>query len=81
MVCFEPGQGTPKHVHPREDELFFVVEGQVSMAVGDQEFQAAAGSLITAPASVPHDLRNTGDERLVVVFVKLSRAFGKEPKG
>ena len=80
MVCFEPGQGTPKHVHPREDELFFVVDGQASMAVGDQEFQAAAGSLITAPATVPHDLRNTGHERLVVVFVKLSRAFGKQPK-
>jgi mannose-6-phosphate isomerase-like protein (cupin superfamily) len=38
---------------------------------------APAGSLVIVPANVPHDLRNVGSGRLVVVFVKLSRAFAK----
>ena len=77
MVCYEPGQGTPRHHHPREDELFIVIEGHGSIGAGDQILDAPAGALITVPATVPHDLQNTGDERLVVVFVKLSRAYGK----
>ncbi|HLI28967.1 MAG TPA: cupin domain-containing protein [Chloroflexota bacterium] len=75
MVCYEPGQGTPLHHHPREDELFVVIEGRGVITAGDQQFEAVPGALITVPATVPHDLRNTGDERLVVVFVKLSRAY------
>lgn len=75
MVCYEPGQGTPVHVHPREDELFIVIEGHGTITAGDQAFEAVPGALITVPATVPHDLRNTGNERLVVVFVKLSRAY------
>ncbi|MBX5492324.1 MAG: cupin domain-containing protein [Chloroflexi bacterium] len=75
MVCYEPGQGTPMHVHPREDELFIVIEGRGVITAGDRQFEAVPGALITVPATVYHDLRNTGDERLVVVFVKLSRAY------
>jgi mannose-6-phosphate isomerase-like protein (cupin superfamily) len=47
---------------------------------GDQELDAPAGSLVIVPATVWHDLRNVGDGRLVVVFVKLSRVLGKPAK-
>jgi mannose-6-phosphate isomerase-like protein (cupin superfamily) len=76
LLCYEAGQATPSHHHPKEDELFVILEGHVAVLAGDRELDAPAGSLVIVPATVPHDLRNVGNSRLVVMFVKLSRAFG-----
>jgi quercetin dioxygenase-like cupin family protein len=48
---------TPLHVHEREDELFYVLEGEHVIQVGDDEFQAHPGSLVFAPRGVPHAQR------------------------
>ena len=80
LLCYEVGQATPSHYHPREDELFVILERHAAVLAGDQEIDAPAGSLVVVPATVRHDLRNVGDGRLVVVFVKPSRAFGKPAK-
>jgi mannose-6-phosphate isomerase-like protein (cupin superfamily) len=77
LLCYETGQATPSHHHPAEDELFVILEGHATVLAGDHQLDAPAGSLVIVPANVPHDLRNVGGGRLVVVFVKLSRAFGK----
>ena len=76
LLCYEAGQATPSHHHPKEDELFVILEGRAAVLAGDRELDAPAGSLVIVPATVPHDLRNVGNSRLVVMFVKLSRAFG-----
>jgi len=80
LLCYEAGQATPSHHHPTEDELFVILEGHAAVLAGDHELDAPAGSLVIVPANVPHDLRNMGNGRMVVVFVKLSRAFGKVAK-
>ena len=80
LLCYEAGQATPSHRHPTEDELFVVLEGHAAVLAGSDELDAPEGSLVIVPANVPHDLRNVGAGRLVVVFVKLSRAFGKAAK-
>ena len=77
VLCYEAGQATPSHHHPTEDELFVIFEGHAAVLAGDNELDAPAVSLVIVPANVPHDLRNVGSGRLVVMFVKLSRAFGK----
>jgi len=80
LLCYEDGHATPSHHHPTEDELFVILEGHAAVLAGDHELDAPAGSLVIVPAAVPHDLRNVGGGRLVVVFVKLSRALGKAVK-
>jgi quercetin dioxygenase-like cupin family protein len=80
LLCYEAGQATPSHYHPKEDELFVILEGHAAVSAGGHELDAPAGSLVIVPATVPHDLRNVGDGRLVVVFVKPSRALGKPAK-
>jgi mannose-6-phosphate isomerase-like protein (cupin superfamily) len=45
---------TPLHVHDREDELFYVLEGEHVFRVGDEEFKAGPGGLVFAPRGVPH---------------------------
>ena len=77
LLCYEVGQATPSHRHPTEDELFVILEGHAAVLAGSDELDAPEGSLVIIPANVAHDLRNVGAGRLVVVFVKLSRAFGK----
>lgn len=44
----------PPHVHRREDELFYVLEGRHVFTVGDTEHQAGPGDLVFGPRGVPH---------------------------
>jgi len=45
---------TPLHVHEREDELFYVLEGEHVFRVGDRELPAGPGAVVFAPRGVPH---------------------------
>jgi mannose-6-phosphate isomerase-like protein (cupin superfamily) len=55
-----PGGGPPPHVHHREDEAFWVLEGELEVTVGEATFGAGAGSFVHLPKSVPHAYRNVG---------------------
>jgi quercetin dioxygenase-like cupin family protein len=48
------GRGTPLHVHPLQDEVFYVLEGNYFFQVGDDKFRLAAGDSIFLPRKVPH---------------------------
>jgi mannose-6-phosphate isomerase-like protein (cupin superfamily) len=56
-----PGFSPPLHVHHREDEAFWVLEGELSMCCGDRTFRAAAGSFVFLPRDVPHTFVVEGD--------------------
>jgi len=49
-----PGFSPPLHVHHREDESFWVLEGEVTMQCGDKTFRAGPGSFVFLPREVPH---------------------------
>lgn len=49
-----PGFSPPLHVHHREDESFYVLEGELTMRCGDREFEATAGAFVFLPRGVPH---------------------------
>jgi quercetin dioxygenase-like cupin family protein len=51
---FARGAEPPPHVHHREDESFFVLEGDLSVRVGDDTFSAGPGSFVFCPRDVPH---------------------------
>ena len=50
----ERGMATPVHRHSREDEAFYVLDGEVSVYVGDQVVRAQTGDFLWAPREVPH---------------------------
>ena len=62
FVCYEPGQGTPEHVHPKQDEIFYCVEGE--------EIALEPTSLILVKAREKHGVRTLPDSRLVLMFTK-----------
>jgi len=48
------GAGSPLHVHRREDEWFYVTEGELTFWVGGQVIAAPAGSFVYGPRDIPH---------------------------
>jgi mannose-6-phosphate isomerase-like protein (cupin superfamily) len=48
---------TPRHVHEREDELFFVLEGEHVFEIGAEEFRAGPSGMAFGPRGVPHAQR------------------------
>jgi len=69
LNCFEPGQEHALHTHAGQDKLYYVVEGQGIVLVGEDETPISAGDLVLAKADQPHSLRNPGEERLIVMAI------------
>jgi quercetin dioxygenase-like cupin family protein len=53
-VIIRKGVEPPVHVHSREDELFYVLEGEMVFQIGDEVYDAPAGSSVFGPRGVPH---------------------------
>ena len=80
IACYEPGQSTPMHMHPKEEEAIFVLEGTAHMAIHGQEAVVPAGSIVRFPSNVMHDVRNLGVERCVIMFLKINPKLLKESR-
>jgi quercetin dioxygenase-like cupin family protein len=59
--------GPPQHRHADHDEGFYVVSGTARFTVGDQSYDAAAGSLVMVPPGAPHTFANVSDEPAVLL--------------
>ncbi|NNF19199.1 MAG: cupin domain-containing protein [Flavobacteriaceae bacterium] len=74
MTIFEqisrsPGFGTPLHVHYKQDEVFYVLDGNYAFRVGEKKFRLGKGDSIFLPMNVPHawtQLSRKG--RMTVIF-------------
>jgi mannose-6-phosphate isomerase-like protein (cupin superfamily) len=64
------GAGPPLHVHDREDECFYVLEGELSVRCGEGIVSAGTGSFVFLPRGRPHRFWATGQPaRLLLVAV------------
>lgn len=55
-----PGSGPPPHIHRREDEAFFVLEGELSFHIDGRSMAATNGTWATLPIGTLHAFKNTG---------------------
>jgi mannose-6-phosphate isomerase-like protein (cupin superfamily) len=64
-----PMVDTPLHVHEKEDELFYVLEGEHVFQVGDEEHRVGPGGMVFAPRGIPHAQRRVvpGQGRLLAL--------------
>lgn len=67
-------KGPGAHAHP-EDDVFYVLEGTMSVRVGDRWTDAPRGSFVLVPGGVVHDFENRGDVRAGVLNLSLPGAF------
>ena len=56
-----PGGGPPPHVHSREEEGFYILEGEMTFYVDGKRVIATAGTFANMPIGVPHSFKNESD--------------------
>ena len=65
-----PGGGPPLHVHSREEEGFYVLEGEITFTVNGERVVAAAGTFANMPVGTPHSFKNeTGRPARMLISV------------
>lgn len=57
-----PGSGPPPHIHSREEEGFFILEGEVTFQVGDDRIVAKAGTFANIPIGISHSFKNESNQ-------------------
>lgn len=60
-VATQPGSGPPPHIHHREDESFYVIEGEYEFLIEGGTVTARAGSLLYVPKGTLHAHRGVGE--------------------
>lgn len=63
------GEEPPVHTHATEDEMFYVLDGEVAFRCGEQRFEVEGGGFVFLPRGIPHGYRITspGDTRMLVI--------------
>lgn len=62
-----PGTFVPMHAHRGQDEMLFLVEGELEFHLDGKVFTAGAGNQVTLPRDVPHAFYNKSDRDAVVL--------------
>ena len=79
---FHARGGPPRHLHPGQDEWFYILEGEFVIEVGDQRHTLRPGDSVLGPRRVPHVWAFAGDApgRILVAFTPAGRmeAFFRE---
>ena len=62
--------GPPLHMHFNQDEVFYVVQGEFIIQVGEDKFQMNEGDTLLAPRQIPHTFSKVGDKqgKLLTIF-------------
>ena len=69
LNAFEPGQEHALHAHAGMDKVYHVLSGRGMFLLEGREIPMEAGVMLIAPEGVPHGIRNTGGERLLVLAI------------
>ncbi len=60
-VVVLPGGGPPPHVHSREEEGFYILEGEITFQISGERLVATAGMFANMPVGTPHSFKNESD--------------------
>jgi quercetin dioxygenase-like cupin family protein len=54
LVSYPRGAAPPLHIHHDADETFFVLEGEVTVFVGEERYECTRGDFVLGPKGIPH---------------------------
>jgi quercetin dioxygenase-like cupin family protein len=69
LNCFEPGQTQRSHVHAGADKFYLLVSGRARMTVGEEIREVTAGTVVWAPADVPHGVAEALERTVMLVGI------------
>ena len=66
----EPMNGPALHIHHREGEVWYILEGDFRFMIGTERFRLSTGGMAYGPRDTPHCFQNIGDEpgRLLAIY-------------
>lgn len=67
-VVVRKGLEPPPHIHTREDEYYYVLDGVFTFAVGDETFEAGPGTFMSLPRGVSHTFTVEADGARALVL-------------
>ncbi|MCG2614270.1 cupin domain-containing protein [Terrimonas sp. NA20] len=70
QTSLSPGRGTPYHIHPNQDEIFYVLEGSYRFKVGEELFDLTVGESIFLPRAVPHAWTQASEKGKMMVILQ-----------
>ncbi len=74
---FTPKGGPPLHIHPNQDEFFYIIEGKYQFQVGDDKYSMKSGDTIFLPKNVQHAfIQLTDKARVIVSYVPAGKMEG-----
>jgi quercetin dioxygenase-like cupin family protein len=73
------GEEPPNHTHPNEDEIFYVLQGELTFHCGGETFDVGAGGFVYLPQGIEHGytIRSQGEVRLLVVTFPVGETAGQ----
>jgi quercetin dioxygenase-like cupin family protein len=69
LNCFEPGQSQRVHVHAGADKFYFVISGRARMSVGKETRDVGEGTVVWAPADLPHGVEEALERTVMLVGI------------
>ncbi len=63
------GFAGPPHTHSREDEVSYILEGEINFLIGDELIHAPAGSYVFKPRNIPHTFWNPNDKPAQIIEI------------
>lgn len=72
-----PGGGPPPHIHRREDEGFFILEGEITFTVDGKRLVAGPGTFVQGPRNIPHAFKNEGSVPARMLILVTPPGFDK----
>lgn len=70
QTSLSQGRGTPLHVHPMQDEIFYVLEGSYRFKVGDELYDLTVGETIFLPRQIPHAWTQVSEKGKMMVILQ-----------
>lgn len=75
-ISLSPGEALVKHITP-VDAAFYILEGEASIEIGDEQEIATTDSLVNSPKGIPHRISNKSEQLLRVLVIKLPKPTSK----
>lgn len=77
---FKPGESMRPHIHTLPEEIYYVLDGEGEMVLGEDRIKISKGMAVFIPPNVAHAPSNTGRKDLVIAFIHAPPETGEYMK-
>jgi quercetin dioxygenase-like cupin family protein len=77
IISFQAGRTLEPHIHPDEDDSFYILDGEIVFMLGEdgEEVTAEAGTFVLVPPGIRHGFRNPTDQVVRILNVHAPAGF------